>query len=169
MTPKSVSPQDSPGEGTAAQIPPASPQDGRPAPRPTGGRHAKTYVAVVLITLAGPVGNVLLASGMQKIGKVTFQSPAQVFELFLRVFATPTIWLGIASLITFFVMYMLALSWADYSFVQPATSLAYGVVALLGYFALDETISPLRWLGIAIICLGVFLVGRTDPQTTERS
>ena len=26
---------------------------------------------------------------------------------------------------------------------------------------------PLRWLGIAIICLGVFVVGRTNPQTTR--
>jgi hypothetical protein len=40
-------------------------------------------------------------------------------------------WLGITSLTTFFVAYMVV-SWADYSFVQPASSLAYGVVALLG-------------------------------------
>jgi len=66
-------------------------------------------------------------------------------------------------------MYMLALSWADYSFVQPASSMAYGVVALLGYFVLKETVSPLRWLGIGIICLGVFVVGRTEPQTTGKS
>lgn len=140
-----------------------------PAGRPFGGQHAKTYLALALITIAGPVGNVLLAAGMKHVGKVTFQTPAQVLPLFLRVFTTPAIWLGIASLITFFVMYMLALSWADYSFVQPASSMAYGVVALLGYFVLGETVSPLRWLGIAIICLGVFVVGRTDPQTTGKS
>ena len=78
------------------------------------------------------------------------------------------IWLGIASLITFFVSYMLALSWADYSFVQPAASLAYGVVALLGYFLLGEHVSPLRWAGIGVICLGVFVVSHTAPRTTTR-
>lgn len=60
---------------------------------------------------------------------------------------------------------MLVLSWADYSFVQPASSLAYGVVALLGYTVLGERVSPLRWMGIAIICLGVFVVTRTGLRT----
>ena len=44
--------------------------------------------------------------------------------------------------------------------------MAYGVVALMGYFILGESISPIRWMGIAIICLGVFIVGRTNPRTT---
>jgi drug/metabolite transporter (DMT)-like permease len=61
---------------------------------------------------------------------------------------------------------MLVLTWADYSYVQPASSVAYAVVALLGYLILGEAISPLRWLGIAVICVGVFVVGRTDPRTT---
>jgi drug/metabolite transporter (DMT)-like permease len=50
--------------------------------------------------------------------------------------------------------------------VQPASSLAYGMVALLGYLMLGEKVSPLRWAGIAVICLGVFVVGRTNPRTT---
>ena len=52
----------------------------------------------------------------------------------LRVFASGTIWLGVASLITFFLAYILVLSWADYSYVQPASSFSYAVVALFGIF-----------------------------------
>jgi drug/metabolite transporter (DMT)-like permease len=83
------------------------------------------------------------------------------------VFVTLPIWLGILSLITFFVAYMLVLSWADYSFVQPVSSVAYGVVALLGWLVLGEKVSLLRWAGIAVICLGVFVVSRTGAQTTK--
>ena len=56
-------------------------------------------------------------------------------------------WLGIGSLFTFFIAYILVLSWADYSYVQPASSVAYGVVALLGYLVLREpiTLDPLGW------------------------
>jgi hypothetical protein len=32
---------------------------------------------------------------------------------------------------------------------------------------LGEPVSPLRWLGIAIICLGVFVVGQTSPRTAD--
>jgi len=39
---------------------------------------------------------------------------------------------------------------------------------VLGHLMLGERISPLRWAGIAVICLGVFVVGRTHPRTTER-
>jgi drug/metabolite transporter (DMT)-like permease len=45
--------------------------------------------------------------------------------------------------------------------------MAYGVVALLSMLLLHETVAPLRWTGIAVICLGVFIVGRTHPRTTE--
>jgi drug/metabolite transporter (DMT)-like permease len=129
--------------------------------------HVKTFLPIAVMIIAGPLGNVLLGRGMKQIGKVPLWPPSQLIHTGLTIFATGAIWLGIASLITFFVAYMLALSWADYSFVQPASSLAYGMVALLGYWILNEKISPLRGVGISVICLGVFVVGRTKPRTEE--
>ena len=41
------------------------------------------------------------------------------------------------------------------------------LIALLAHFVLRETISPVRWLGVAVICTGVFVVGHTHPQTPE--
>ncbi len=123
---------------------------------------------IVVMVLAGPIGNVFLGKGMKEVGTLTLWPPAQLLHFVLGVFVTFPIWLGILSLLTFFVAYMLVLSWADYSFVQPVSSVAYGVVALLGWLVLGEQVSALRWTGIAIICLGVFVVSRTGPQTTSR-
>ena len=119
--------------------------------------------------IAGPLGNLMLGKGMKNIGKITTEvsSPSEFIHVFVRILSSGTIWLGIASLLTFFVAYMLVLSWADYSYVQPASSMAYLVVALLATLLLGEVVSPLRWAGIAVICLGVFVVGRTNPRTTE--
>ena len=118
------------------------------------------------MVIAGPLGNVLLGKGMKHIGEPAMWPPLQLLHTGLNIFTSASIWLGIGSLLTFFVAYMLVLSWADYSFVQPASSLAYGIVALLGYLMLGERVSPLRWAGIVVICLGVFVVGRTNPRTT---
>jgi drug/metabolite transporter (DMT)-like permease len=128
--------------------------------------HLKTYLLIAVMVIAGPLGNVLLGKGMKRIGEPAIWPPLQLLHTASNIFTSASIWLGISSLITFFVAYMLVLSWADYSFVQPASSLAYGIVALLGYLLLGERVSPLRWAGIAVICLGVFVVGRTNPRTT---
>lgn len=121
------------------------------------------------MAIFGPVGNVLLSMGMRRVGAASVWAPAGLLTLFVRALNSNLIWLGIGALIAFLIAQLLVLSWADYSYVQPASSLSYGVVALLGSLLLGEAVSPTRWLGIVIICLGVLIVGRTHPQTTGKA
>src|ERR1700742_4115071 len=129
----------------------------------------KTFLLILVMVIANPLGNVLLGKGMKQAGKLDIWPPSAALHTVFHVFGTGTIWLGVASLLTFFLANILVLSWADYSYVQPASSVAYGVSALLGYLMWGEPVSPLRWTGIAIICLGVFVVGQTDPRTVEHN
>ena len=133
----------------------------------SSGLHVKTYCMILIMVLFGPLGNTLLGKGMKSVGSAADWAPAQLPHILLEILTSPYVWLGVGSLLTFFVAYMLILSWADFSFVQPASSVAYLVVALLGYFYLGEKITVLRWAGIAVICLGVLVVGQTPPRTTE--
>ena len=121
------------------------------------------------MVIAGPLGNVLLSKGMKQAGNLAIWPLPRALHTLGVVLSAGPIWLGILSLLTFFIANVLVLSWADYSYVQPASSAGYGVSALLGYWMLGEPVSPLRWLGIAIICLGVFVVGQTDPNSLERT
>jgi drug/metabolite transporter (DMT)-like permease len=59
------------------------------------------------------------------------------------------------------------LSRADLSFVLPVTASGYVLIAIAGRFWLGEHISPVRWLGIAAITLGVVLAEETPSLTTE--
>jgi drug/metabolite transporter (DMT)-like permease len=129
----------------------------------------KTFLLILVMVIAGPLGNALLSKGMKHAGKLVIWPPSDAWHTALGVFGTGYIWLGVASLLTFFLANLLVLTWADYSFVLPASSMGYGVVALLGYFMLGEPVSPLRWMGIAIICLGVFVVGQTSPRSQEHN
>lgn len=134
----------------------------------SAGLHLKTYILIFLMVIFGPLGNVLLAKGMREMTPAASAAPAELLRAFFGIFASGAIWLGIGSLLTFFVAYMLVLSWADYSYVQPASSFAYVIVALLGHFLLGEVVTPLRWAGVSVICLGVLVVGHTQPRTTEQ-
>ncbi len=104
---------------------------------------------ILIMIIAGPLGNVLLGKGMHSVGTTAIASFSDLLHVIGRIFTSPFIWLGVASLLTFFVANILVLSWADYSFVQPASSMAYGVVALLSVLILREAVTPLRWAGIA--------------------
>src|SRR5579862_3032351 len=126
----------------------------------------KTYLFLALMVLFNSAGDTLLSRGMKQVGAVTFGPPQFLWHTLLRILGTGSIWLGIASLLSFFVCYLLLLSWADFSFVMPATAAVFVVVPLLGAFLLHEHVSPTRWLGVVIICLGVALVSRTPATTT---
>jgi drug/metabolite transporter (DMT)-like permease len=80
---------------------------------------------------------------------------------------TPWIAVGIALLIGFFASYLTALSWADLTFVLPATAFGNVIVALLSRFWLHEAISYQRWFGVVLITVGVGFVAH-GPSLTER-
>ena len=127
----------------------------------------KTYVALALMVAFSSLGNILLSKGMKQVGEIRTYSFQSLLSIFVKIFNTPSIWLGIASLLIFFVCYLLVLSWADYSYVQPASAIGYAVVPLLGTFVLGEIVSLVRWAGILLICAGVVLVSGTEPRTTK--
>lgn len=129
--------------------------------------HLKTYCMILIMIVFGPLGNILLSKGMKGVGSAATWSISELPQVFQQVFTAGFIWLGVASLITFFVAYMLILSWADFSYVQPASAVSYLMVALLSTFFLGERITFLHWTGVAVICLGVLVVGNTPPSTTK--
>jgi len=133
----------------------------------SSGLRFKTYVMILLMVTFGPLGNAMLGKGMKSIGAVSVRTFPDLLHTLRQIFTSGSILLGVGFLLLFFVANMLVLSWADYSFIQPASSFAYGVVALWGHFLLHEVVTPTRWLGVLIICAGVFVVGYTPPRTTE--
>src|SRR6516162_10977909 len=128
------------------------------------GLHFKTYILLLFIAFFAPLGNVLLSKGMRAVGSAQDWAPQGLFHILIRILMSGYVWLGIACLLAFFVAYMLVLTWADYSYVQPASAFSYAVVAVLGLWLLGERVSLLRWTGIAVICLGVLVVGHTHPR-----
>lgn len=127
----------------------------------------KTHFLVVLMVAFSSVGDILLSKGMKQVGSVSVASPASLGMAFLHTVTNGFVWLGIGSFLAFFVCYMLVLSWADYSYVMPASAVGYAIVPFLGYIVLGEVVTSTRWAGVVFICLGVMLVGRTPPRTTE--
>ena len=101
---------------------------------------------------------------MQSVGPVSIHHLGELIHAVL----TPWVGAGIVVLIGFFASYLTALSWADLTYVLPATSIGYVIMELLGRFWLHEYVSPWRWLGIVFITAGVGFVARGPSYTDTR-
>lgn len=125
----------------------------------------RRYMVLVAVMLTASVGDTFLSVGMKEVGPVSVHHLSTLLAC-LRI---PWIFMGIILLTAFFAAYMTALSWADLTFVLPATSFGYVIIALLSKFWLHETIDPSRWFGIALITLGVGFVAGGPSYTEQES
>jgi drug/metabolite transporter (DMT)-like permease len=125
----------------------------------------KTAVVLSVAVVANSVGSVCLARGMKSFPTIGAEGAAWLFQATAEVFSNPWIISGILLLVIFLSAYMAALSWADLSFVLPATAPGYILTAILSRIFLEEQISPMRWAGTIFIVAGTWLVARTySPQ-----
>jgi drug/metabolite transporter (DMT)-like permease len=122
----------------------------------------RQFLILAFVTVSVPLGDASLSRGMTHLPAISLTHP---LTLIAAVF-TPWIALGILLLIGYFASYLTALSWADLTYVMPATALGYVFVELLAHFWLKETISPLRWMGVVLITVGVGFVAQGPVSTT---
>ena len=116
-----------------------------------------TFVFYFVIIVVGTAGELCLARGMKAVGHVQFRT-ISILKAMSRVFRIPWVWLGV-SLMTFaFFALLEVLSFESLSLVVPVTALSYGVGTLGGKVLLGERVTRTRWIGVALVCLGVALV-----------
>lgn len=125
-------------------------------------KFKKIFIYLAIACCNG-TGDVLLKRGMDNLGEIHLNHWTHIFNAFID----PWVILGILFLAGFFYSYLTALSWADLTYVLPATAFGYVVTAFLSRVFLHETVSPWRWAGVLLITCGVGLVAR-GPSLTER-
>jgi drug/metabolite transporter (DMT)-like permease len=122
----------------------------------------KKIFIYMAIACCNGTGDVLLKRGMDDLGEIHLSNWTHIFHAFVN----PWVVVGILCLAGFFYAYLTALSWADLTFVLPATAFGYVVTAFLSRFFLNEIVSPWRWAGVLLITCGVGLVAK-GPSLTE--
>lgn len=127
----------------------------------------KTASVLIIAIVSQAMGNVYLAKAMKIITLASAGAGEDLLATAVRAATSPMLWLGTLLLVVFFVLYSAALSWADLSFVLPATAFGYVLNVAAGHYFLNESVSPTRWAGSVIITLGVFLVSRSGIRTGE--
>lgn len=116
------------------------------------------FILFVLIIVVGTWGELCLGKAMKETGELEHFHFSAMFRLLYEALKVKWIWIGVAMMTLAFFSLLLLLSFEDVSFVVPVTALSYLVGAVGGIFFLGERVSPQRWIGISLVCVGVSLV-----------
>ena len=122
----------------------------------------KTFFIMLLAVTAGTIGDILLAKGMKEMGDVSAMNLRGILSAAYQALTTPKLVIGTAMLAIFFFLWLAVLSWEDLSVALPMQALNYVLVAFLSQYFLGETVSPLRWAGTVLVCVGVMMITRSS-------
>jgi multidrug transporter EmrE-like cation transporter len=114
-------------------------------------------IALVLISvLLGVLGQLSLKQGMKNIGNFEVKDflSARIFELIGEKFVV----IGIVLYAIATLLWLVVLSKAELSFTYPMLAIGYILIAIFGKVLFGENVTFVRFLGILLISLGVFLL-----------
>jgi drug/metabolite transporter (DMT)-like permease len=111
-----------------------------------------------LIIVSGTGGELCVSRAMRSMGEVHDFRPHSILKFVLQGLQLPWMWVGVGMMALGFFSLLAILSFRDVSFVVPVSALSYAAGAFGAKGFLGERISGNRWLGIAVVCLGVTIV-----------
>jgi drug/metabolite transporter (DMT)-like permease len=115
-------------------------------------------VCLSIVILAGTGGELLAAHAMKQSARLQVIGGSAVGLLLQRGFGLGTMWVGLILQALGFFTLLALLSWADVSFVFPATALNYVVGAAGSALFLREHVDRMRWAGVLLVCIGVAVI-----------
>ena len=131
------------------------------APAARGPWWKAPYLHVALSTMLGAAAQLL-----NKHGADESITKGMVFGF--QGLGSRWVWAGIVCLILSLFSWLHALRTAPLNIAFNLTGAMHVIVPLSSWVLLGETISGRRWLGIALICVGVIITARQVGEVEER-
>lgn len=124
----------------------------------------RTVALALTAVVVATAGQLALKAGMTQVGVISTKRLGKPLELALDLMKTPLVPVGLALFVISAAFWMLVLSRVPLSFAYPFVGLTYVLIAVFGKFVLKEHVPLLRWAGIALIVIGILLVGNAGGE-----
>jgi multidrug transporter EmrE-like cation transporter len=119
------------------------------------------YLPLIIFgVLLNAAAQLFLKQGMLNIGYFDF-TLKNLNHLFIAAVTSPYIFAGLLCYVVSVVVWLLVLSRVEVSYAYPLLSIGYIVTAFAGWYLFNESMGIIRWAGIIVICLGVWLITKT--------
>ena len=131
------------------------------AAKPQGAnKMLMTLLPLFLATVLGVAGQLLLKQGMTQMGALQLSASA-VPSLLWRMATSPYVVGGLLVYGTGTFFWLIFISRVPLSYSYPFVSLGIVLGLFSAWAIFHESIPPLRWIGMLVICIGVFVVSRS--------
>ncbi len=118
-----------------------------------------SFGLIILGVTLNTVAQLCLKQGMASVGAVSLEL-AGLFDLVIKVMASPFIMLGLSCYVASFAVWLVVLSRVEVSMAYPMLSIGYIVTAVFGYYFWGESLGIYKMAGIFLICVGVAVMFR---------
>lgn len=118
----------------------------------------RTALLLAIVVVCGSGGEIAATHAMRLSGDARSLTVRIVLKALGRAFRQSWMWIGIGMMALSFFSLLDLLSRQEVSYAIPLTALTYAVGALGAKIFLGEEVSPLRWFGVALVCVGAALV-----------
>jgi drug/metabolite transporter (DMT)-like permease len=131
-------------------------------PNPSGLRNPWLHLAL-------SVACVLVSELLLKRGASAIANPANAWAWTgINGLASPLVWWAILFIVASFVTWLYVLKYIPLSIAFPLSRVVDALVPLCCWIFLGEAISPRRWLGIALVVIGLAVVVKPVARMEER-
>lgn len=104
-------------------------------------------------------GQLTLKAAMDRIGRIGTEEVKAVGTTLKKAVAEPRLWVGLILFGVSALFWLIVLSRVPLSLAYPFVGFSYIVVVAVARFVFNEHVSGLRWLGVAVVALGIALIG----------
>jgi multidrug transporter EmrE-like cation transporter len=119
----------------------------------------KTILLALSAPTIGTIGQLLLKHVMKRIGPLGAAELGSLGTTCMRLISDPLFVVAVVLYFLGFGIWLIVLSKLELSFAYPILALSYCLVPVLSCYFFGEQVPMMRWVGIAIICVGVGVVG----------
>lgn len=118
------------------------------------------FIIILTSVLLNCGAQLCMKKGMMAVGEISGGFSGMI-TAFPHMINNGFLWISALFYVVSIAMWLVVLSKVDVSYAYPFLSIGYILSAIVGYFAFGEAVTPMRIVGIIVICVGVILISRS--------
>lgn len=121
----------------------------------------KSVLLVIFSVVLGVGGQLSLKTGMNQVGRIGGEFFSNPITVLMKIAGTPIVVFGFFLYLISALVWLIVLSRENLSFVYPLIGMSYVFVIFFSRILFNEPVTLTRWIGTAVILIGVIIVTRS--------